>query len=63
MIITLPPDIEQVRQKVNLGGSQDSYVVTACSWPNFALHRIAARWRMLLNLKGRVWAARGELER
>jgi hypothetical protein len=28
--------------------------------PNTALQRIAARWRMLLNLKGSVWAARAE---
>jgi hypothetical protein len=27
---------------------------------NFALHRIAARVRFLLNLKGHGWAARGE---
>ncbi len=41
-IITLPPDIEQVEQKVNQGRSQAFYVVTACSLPNSALHRIAA---------------------
>jgi hypothetical protein len=28
---------------------------------NFALHRIAARWRFLLNVKRYSWAARGEL--
>jgi hypothetical protein len=28
--------------------------------PNPALQRIAARWRMLLNLKSRGWAARAE---
>jgi hypothetical protein len=27
------------------------------------LHRIAARWRFLLKLKGYGWAARGALER
>lgn len=27
--------------------------------PNEALHRIAARLRFGVNLKGRVWAARG----
>jgi hypothetical protein len=27
--------------------------------PNTARHRIAARWRMLLNVKGCGWAARG----
>jgi hypothetical protein len=27
---------------------------------NLALHRIAAQWRLLLNLKGLVWVARGE---
>jgi len=30
---------------------------------NITLHRIAARLRMLLKLKGRVVAARGERER
>jgi len=31
--------------------------------PNHTRHRIAARWQFLLNVKGRVWAARGALER
>ncbi len=29
-------------------------------WPNTALQRIAARWRMLLKPKGCGWAARAE---
>src|SRR5262245_22471381 len=28
--------------------------------PNPALHRIAVQWRILLNVRGHVWAARGE---
>lgn len=62
-MLTLLPDIEQVEQKVNLDRSQASYVVTACSLPNSALHRIAARWRFCLKPNGYVWTARGELAR
>ena len=31
--------------------------------PNNALQRIAAQWRMGMNLKGSIWAARGARER
>jgi hypothetical protein len=32
------------------------------SLANSALHRIAARLRLLLNVQGHGWAARGELQ-